>query len=245
VNAQKRVFVNGKKLLAEPSMSGYEAFYARAHAASKRKPMPPPPAESSNDSIEPDEVNDKPQTSKGYLEIDLSRIKDKLEDGYERFAFGSKSRKFDGSYKKDEGRLGMEPFYAKAGVISSVFTGIVLLLCAVLRADAWVIVFMVCLLLLSLTLAVISRYEIRFDRNGFSTRLGKRMLHDYRWSDVTDVQDGKKIWVKGKRLWMDPSFEEFPAFYKLARVACKGKGKPTPPSEKKRKSRQKPPVNSQ
>ena len=78
--------------------------------------------------------------------------------------------------------------------------------------------------------------------HGFSTRLGKRVLHEYKWSDVTDAQDGRKVFVQGKRLLTDPTFDAFPAFYRMAHAACKGKGKPTPPSEKKRKSRQNPPT---
>ena len=44
VNNQKQVYIHGKKqLLIEPSMSGYEAFYARARAACKNKRRPAPP----------------------------------------------------------------------------------------------------------------------------------------------------------------------------------------------------------
>ena len=48
-----------------------------------------------------------------------------------------------------------------------------------------------------------------------------------------------------KLLLTYPTFDAFPAFYRMARAACKGKGKPTPPSEKKRKSREKPPTRPQ
>lgn len=45
VNNQKQVYIHGKKqLFIEPSMSGYEAFYARARAACKNKRRPMPPA---------------------------------------------------------------------------------------------------------------------------------------------------------------------------------------------------------
>ena len=242
VDIHKRVFVNGKKLFAEPSMSGYEAFYDRAHAAAKKKGKPQPaenipkPTEVKDESLS---SKDESLKAKGYIELDLSRLKDKLDDGYERFAFGSKSRKFDGSYNQGEGRLGLEPFYGKAGIFSSSFSGIVLILCAVFRADIGVILLMGFLTLLGLLLTVIGKYEIRFDRDGFSTRLGKRVLHEYKWSDVTDVQDGRKVFVQGKRLLTDHTFDEFPEFYKMARAACKGKGKPTPPSEKKQRSRKK------
>ena len=237
VDIQKRVFVNGKKLLAEPSMSGYEAFYDRAHAAAKKKSKPLPATHSVEKSPEPLEQQEDSPKSKGYIEIDLSGLRDKLDDGYERFVFGSKSRKFDGSYNKGEGRLGLEPFYGRAGIFSSAFAGIVLILCAVFRADTGVILLMGFLTLLGLLLTVIGTYEIRFDRDGFSTRFGKRILHEYKWSDVTDVQNEKKVWVQGKRLLTDHTFDGFPEFYKMARAACKGKGKPTPPSEKKQKSR--------
>ena len=242
VDVHMRVFVNGKKLFAEPSMSGYEAFYDRAHAACKRKRQPKPAAQAPQVPPKPTEEKDESPESKGYIEVDLSRLRDKLDDGYERFAFGSKSRKFDGAYEKDKGRLGLEPIYGKAGIFSSAFAGIVLILCAVFRADIGVILLMGFLTLLGLLLTVIGKYEIRFDRDGFSTRLGKRVLHEYKWSDVTDAQDGRKVFVQGKRLLTDPTFDAFPAFYRMAHAACKGKGKATPPSEKKRKSRQSPPT---
>lgn len=239
VDIQKRVYVNGKKLLAEPSMSGYEAFYDRAHAAAKKKSKDQPATPPTENALKPAERKEEDPRSKGYIELDLSRLKDKLDDGYERFAFGSKSRKFDGAYEKGKGRLGLEPFYGKAGIISSAFTGIVLILCAVFRADIGVILLMGFLTLLGLLLTLIGKYEIRFDRDGFSTRLGKRVLHEYQWSDVTDVQDGRKVFVQGKRLLTDHTFDGFPEFYKMARAACKGKGKPTHPSEKKQKDRKK------
>ena len=239
VDSQKRVFVNGKKLFAEPSMSGYEAFYDRAHAAAKKKRKDQPATHPAENAPKPAERQEEDPRSKGYIELDLSRLKDKLDDGYERFAFGSKSRKFEGAYEKGKGRLGLEPIYGKAGIISSSFAGIVLILCAVFRADIGVILLMGFLTLLGLLLTVIGKYEIRFDRDGFSTRFGKRILHEYAWSDVTDARDGRKVFVQGKRLLTDHTFDEFPEFYKMARAACKCKGKPTPPSEKKRKSRQK------
>lgn len=45
VNEKKQVFVGGKKLFADPTMSGYEAFYARARAACKAKGKSTPPSE--------------------------------------------------------------------------------------------------------------------------------------------------------------------------------------------------------
>ena len=245
VDIHKRVFVNGKKLFAEPSMSGYEAFYDRAHAACKRKRQPKPNPQAEKNIPKPAEQQEDSPESKGYTEIDLSRVKKKLDDGLDRFAFGSHIPALDGAYKKDEGRLGLEPVYGKLGVIISVLTGAVTLLCAAFRADMGVILLMVFLTLLGLLLTVIGKYEIRFDRNGFSTRFGKRVLHEYAWSDVTDARDGKRVWVQGKLLLTDPTFDAFPAFYRMAHAACRGKGKPTPPSEKKRKSREKPPTKPQ
>lgn len=245
VDVHMRVFVNGKKLFADPSMSGYEAFYDRAHAACKRKRKPNPAAQAEKNTPKPVEQQEESPKSKGYTEIDLSRLKKKLDDGLDRFAFGSHIPALDGACKKDEGRLGLEPVYGKLGVIVSVLTGAVTLLCAAFRADMGVILLMGFLTLLGLLLTIIGKYEIRFDRNGFSTRLGKRVLHEYQWSDVTDVQDGRKVFVQGKRLLTDHTFDGFPEFYKMAHAACRGKGKPTPPSEKKRKSREKPPTKPQ
>lgn len=182
------------------------------------------------------------EESKGYMEIDFSRLKDKLADGYERLVFGGISRKFSEGKKKGEGRLGLDPIFFKLSVACLIGSAIVLLCCAAFGADADVQVFVAFLLLLCLSLTVICLYEIRYDQNGFSTRFGKRILREYKWSDVTDVQGDRKVWVQGKRLLTDHTFDDFPEFYKMARAACKGKGKPTPPSEKKKKARQKPPT---
>ena len=69
--------------------------------------------------------------------------------------------------------------------------------------------------------------------------MGKKELRRYLWTDVTDVRDGKKIYVQGKRLFVDSWAQDFDCFYHRARSACKGKGKPTPPSKKKSKNRKK------
>lgn len=195
----------------------------------------------SKEKLPPEEGKEK--SSDGYIEIDLSSIKEKLDDGYERLVFGGKSRKFDGgyqSYGKGEGRLGLEPFYAKASVVCLVVTGIVFLCGTVLGANAELLIFFGFMLLLCVTLMAISFYEIRYDQDGFSTRFGKKVLRAHKWSDVTDVQDGKKVFVNGKRLWTDHNFDGFKEFYSMARAACKGKGKPVTPSEKKQKNRKKP-----
>ena len=244
VNEQKQVFIHGKKQwLIETSMSGYEGFYARARAACKKKGQPVPPLkEKSKNRPDTDVEERNNEANKSFVEFslpDLSGIKDKVDDGIERLVYGNVSRKFDGEYKKGEGRLGLDPMFGKTGIVTAVLTGVGFILCAVLRADYRVTTLLFFLLLLCLTLAIIGKYEIRFDGKGFSTRFGKRILREYKWSDVTDVQDGKKVWVQGKRLWTDHTFEDFSKFYKMARSACKGKGKPTPPSEKKRKNRKK------
>jgi len=191
----------------------------------------------SKEKLPPEEGGDE-----GYIEIplpNLSGIKDKVDEGLERLVYGNVSRKFDGAYKKGEGRLGLDPIFGKAGIVTAVLTGVITILCAAFRANMEVILLMGFMTLLGLLLTVIGKYEIRFDGKGFSTRFGKRILHEYKWSDVTDVQDGKKVWVQGKRLWTDHTFDDFSEFYKMARSACKGKGKATPPSEKKRKNRKK------
>jgi hypothetical protein len=185
--------------------------------------------------------------SKGYIEIDISGFKDKLDDGCERLFFGSKSRKFDGSSQrnKGEGRLGVDPIYGKVGMIGYACTAVAFMLCLFFRAYIGLTLLMAFMLLLCMILTVIGLYEIRFDKDGFSIRFGKKVIRAYKWSDVTDAQDGRKVWVKGKRLLTDHSFDEFPEFYKMARAACKGTSKPTTPSAKKRKSRQKPPTKPQ
>ena len=185
----------------------------------------------------PEEGCDK--DSKGYIEIDISGFKDKLDDGCERLIFGSKSRKFDGSSQrnKGEGRLGLDPIYGKVGMIGYACAAVGFMLCLLFRAYIGLTLLMAFMLLLSMILTVIGLYEIRFDKDGFSIRFGKKVIRAYIWSDVTDVQDSRKVWVKGKRLLTDHTFDAFPEFYKMARAACKGSGKPTPASRKKQKSR--------
>ena len=179
----------------------------------------------------PEEGKDK--DSKGYLELDFSG----LQDFFERLFYGTKSRKFDGSCEKNGGRLGLDPAYGTAGIASAAVTGIALLLCFVFRAEPGLTLFMLVMFLLGTVLVCIGKYEIRFDGKGFSTRFGKHILHAYKWSDVTDVQDNRKVWVKGKRLLTDHTFDAFPEFYKMARAACKGSGKSAPTSKKKQKAR--------
>lgn len=120
VDIQKRVFVNGKKLLAEPSMSGYEAFYDRAHAAAKKKSKDQPATPPAENAPKPAERQEEDTISKGYIELDLSGLREKLYDGYERAVIG---RKFDYAVAKTQGVLALPRLYAMVG-----YVGIILIL---------------------------------------------------------------------------------------------------------------------
>ena len=91
---------------------------------------------------------------------------------------------------------------------------------------------------LGAALVLIGKYEIHYDENGFSTRLGKKVLRQYAWSEVTGIANYTTVYVNGKKLFVDHTVEGFGFFYEYAKRACKGKGKPTPPSEKKRRKSQ-------
>ena len=250
VDIHKRVFVNGKKLFAEPSMSGYEAFYDRAHAASKRKSQPKPAAKAERNTPKPTEQQEESPESKGYIEIDLSRVKgklselnDKLYDGYERALIG---RKFDGENSlggdpKKQGRLALPRFYAIVG-----YVGIFVILFIVGGITIAQGVIEIPLLLgfsvfiaLGAALVLIGKYEIHYDENGFSTRLGKKILRQYAWSEVTGVANYTTVYVNGKKLFADHDLDGFGFFYEKARMACKGRKGKTTPSEKKQKDRKK------
>ena len=250
VDIQKRVFVNGKKLFAEPSMSGYEAFYDRAHAASKRKSQPKPAAKAERNTPKPTEQQEESPKSKGYIEIDLSRIKsklsdfkDKLYDGYERALIG---RKFDGENAlgddpKKQGRLALPRFYTIVG-----YVGIFVILFIVVGItvaqggiEIPVLLGFSVFIALGAALVLIGKYEIHYDENGFSTRLGKKILRQYAWSEVTGVANYTTVYVNGKKLFADHDLDGFGFFYEKARMACKGRKAKTAPSEKKQKDRKK------
>ena len=250
VDIHKRVFVNGKKLFAEPSMSGYEAFYDRARAASKRKRQPKPAAKAERNTPKPTEQQEECPKSKGYIEIDLSRIKsklsdfnDKLYDGYERALIG---RKFDGENAlgddpKKQGRLALPRFYTIVGYVG-IFV-ILFIVVGITVAQGGIEIPMLLgfsvFIALGAALVLIGKYEIHYDENGFSTRLGKKVLRQYAWSEVTGVANYTTVYVNGKKLFVDHTVEGFGFFYEYAKRACKGgKGKPTPPSEKKRRKSQ-------
>ena len=250
VDIQKHVFVNGKKLFAEPSMSGYEAFYDRARAASKRKSQPKPAAKAERNTPKPTEQQEESPKSKGYIEIDLSRIKgklsdinDKLYDGYERALIG---RKFDGENSlgldpKKQGRLALPRFYAIVGYVG-IFV-ILFIVVGITVAQGGIEIPMLLgfsvFIALGAALVLIGKYEIHYDENGFSTRLGKKILRQYAWSEVTGVANYTTVYVNGKKLFADHDLDGFGFFYEKARMACKGRKGKTTPSEKKQKDRKK------
>lgn len=243
VDIHKRVFVNGKKLFAEPSMSGYEAFYDRAHAACKRKRPSKPTAQASKDPPKPTKSKDESPETKGYFEIDLSKITDKLYDGYERALIG---RKFDGENSlgldpKKQGRLALPRFYAIVGYAGILVTLFIVGGITVAQGgiEIPVVLGFSVFIALGAALVLIGKYEIHYDENGFSTRLGKKILRQYAWSEVTGVANYTTVYVNGKKLFADHDLDGFGFFYEKARMACKGRKGKTAPSQKKQKDRKK------
>ncbi len=240
VDVHMRVFVNGKKLFAEPSMSGYEAFYDRAHAACKRKRPSKPTAQASKDPQKPTKRKDESPETKGYFEIDLSKITDKLYDGYERALIG---RKFDGENSlgldpKKQGRLALPRFYAIVGYAGILVTLFIVGGITVAQGgiEIPVVLGFSAFIALGAALVLIGKYEIHYDENGFSTRLGKKILRQYAWSDVTGVANYTTVYVNGRKLFVDHDLDGFGFFYEKARMACKGRKGKTAPSEKKQKN---------
>lgn len=243
VDSQKRVFVNGKKLFAEPSMSGYEAFYDRAHAACKRKSQPKPTAKAPQVPQKSTEEKDQATGSKGFIEIDLSGLTDKLYDGYERVLIG---RKFDGENSlgldpKKQGRLALPRFYAIVGYAGILVTLFIVGGITVAQGGIEIPLLLGFSVFIALgaALVLIGKYEIHYDENGFSTRLGKKILRQYAWSEVTGVANYTTVYVNGKKLFVDHDLDGFGFFYEKARMACKGRKSKTAPSEKKQKDRKK------
>ena len=237
VDIQKRVFVNGKKLLAEPSMSGYEAFYDRAHAAAKKKSKDQPATPPAENAPKPAERKEEGPRSKGYIELDLSGLMDKLYDGYERAVIG---RKFDYAVAKTQGVLALPRLYAMVGYVGIILILFILVGIAVVQKGIEIpmLLFFLVFIALGIVLVLLGKYEIHYDENGFSTRLGKKVLRQYAWSEVTGIANYTTVYVNGKKLFVDHTVEGFGFFYEYAKRACKGgKGKPTPPSEKKQKNR--------
>ena len=236
VDSQKRVFVNGKKLLAEPSMSGYEAFYDRAHAAAKKKSKDQPATPPAENAPKPAERHEEDPRSKGYIELDLSGLMDKLYDGYERAVIG---RKFDYAVAKNQGVLALPRLYAMVGYVGIILTLFILVGIAVVQKGIEIpmLLFFWVFIALGIVLVLLGKYEIHYDENGFSTRLGKKVLRQYAWSEVTGIANYTTVYVNGKKLFVDHTVEGFGFFYEYAKRACKGgKGKTTP-SDKKQKNR--------
>ena len=236
VDIQKRVFVNGKKLLAEPSMSGYEAFYDRAHAAAKKKSKDQPATPPAENAPKPAERQEQDTRSKGYIELDLSGLTDKLYDGYERAVIG---RKFDYAVAKTQGVLALPRLYAMVGYVGIILILFILVGIAVVQKGIEIpmLLFFGVFIALGIVLVLLGKYEIHYDENGFSTRLGKKVLRQYAWSEVTGIANYTTVYVNGKKLFVDHTVEGFGFFYEYAKRACKGgKGKTTP-SEKKQKNR--------
>lgn len=243
VDSQKRVFVNGKKLFAEPSMSGYEAFYDRAHAACKRKRPSKPTAQASKDPPKPTKRKDESPETKGYFEIDLSKITDKLYDGYQHVLIG---RKFDGENSlgldpKKQGRLALPRFYAIVGYAGILVTLFIVGGITVVQGgiEIPVVLGFSVFIALGIVLVLLGKYEIHYDENGFSTRLGKKILRQYAWSEVTGVANYTTVYVNGRKLFVEHDLDGFGFFYEKARMACKGRKGKTTPSEKKQKDRKK------
>ena len=182
----------------------------------------------------------------GYVEIplpNLFKVKEKIDGGLDRIGdtideIGTKQIAEDITIMNEKGRVGLDPAFSRAGVFFAILFVPATALAAWAGAPLWIYLFFALMWLFCGVLYLLGKYEIRHDGEGFSTRIGKRELHRYAWSDVTDVADKRKIYVNGKRLLADASMHGFDRFYHRARAACKGKGK-TAPSEKKRKNRQK------
>ena len=208
----------------------------------------------SKEKLPPEERKD--EESKGYIDIslpNLTRLKDKLDDVRDRIDERIAERtaaevKRDMQIMEQKGRVGLSPTYARAGYAFTVFFLLLMAVIISLGPDVEGVILSAFILLLSITLIFLGKYEIRYDEDGFSTRLGKKVLRQFVWSDVTDVIEDpasrfgrKRVIVRGKKLFADASMNGFEPFYIRARRQVKGGGK-TVPSEKKRKNRQKPPT---
>lgn len=182
----------------------------------------------------------------GYIEIqlpDLSKVKERIDSRLERISeavdnIGTAQIAKDIGILLEKGRVGLDPGYARAGMIFGVLTVIAFLISVLLSAPLWLYGVLAIVLICDGVLIFLGKYAIHFDKDGFSTRFGQKVLCQYEWSEVTDVADGKSVFVNGKKLFADSSMQGFDSFYHRARAACKGKGK-SALSEKKRKNRKK------
>ena len=177
---------------------------------------------------------------KNYIEIslpDFSRFKSKVEESIEDKISDNIAREIAITFEK--GRVGLDPSYARWGVSLAVLFSVTVALALYAGSPLWILAFYIPMMLGCAVLYFFGKYEIRYNVEGFSVQLGKKVIRRYAWSEVTDVQDGKKVFVGGKRLLVESSMYGFDDFYHRARSACKGKGNPTPSSKKKSKNRKK------
>ena len=186
-------------------------------------------------------------TDSGYVEIplpNLSGMKKRMDKGLERLSNGFEDWMVewiaqDVKILLEKGRVGFDPSYARAGLGFGALFAVAIPASAWLHAPWWFLGLSALCLVGCAFLFLMGKYEIRFDGEGFTQNLGKKVLRRYTWEDVTDVSARKYIFVKGKKLLVDSSMEGFLPFYHRARVACKGKKNSSSLSEKKRKNRQK------
>ena len=176
--------------------------------------------------------------SKGYVEIDLTKITDKLYDGYERAVIG---RKFDYAVAKNQGVLALPRLYAMVGYVGIILTLFILVGITVAQGGIEIPLLLGFSVFIALgaALVLLGKYEIHYDENGFSTRLGKKVLRQYAWSEVTGIAKYTTVYVNGKKLFVDHTVDGFGFFYEKARMACKGRKGKTAPSENKQKERKK------
>jgi hypothetical protein len=154
----------------------------------------------------------KDDASKNFVEItvpDVSGIKEKVDSALDKVGErviekGIMDRFSDDMalmFEKD--RVGLDPSYARMGISIAVASIVMVALMLYAGAPLWIFGFLAFMLLLCVALVFLGKYEIRYDPDGFSVRLGKKEHRRYAWTDITDVQDGKKVFVKGKRLFAD------------------------------------------
>ena len=177
---------------------------------------------------------------KNYIEIslpDFSSFKSKVEESIGDRISDSIAREV--SIISEKGRVGLDPSLSQNGYGLLVCVAVIWIICLAAKAPFSAYALFGLLILPAVAFILLGKYEIRYESDGFSICMGKKELHRYLWTDVTDVRDGKRIYIHGKRLLVDSSAHGFDDFYHRARSACKGKGKPTPPSKKKSKNRKK------
>ena len=137
----------------------------------------------------------------GYIEIplpNLAGIKDKLDEGLERIedAVDNSGRKYmtrDIQAMFEEGRVGLNPSLSLHGYGVIVCVAVMWVICMIARSPLEGYILCGLLLLPAAALILLGKYEIRYDNDGFSTCIGKKELHRYAWSDVTDVADKRRF----------------------------------------------------